>query len=175
MQYFSSPQPDNDNGESQQNRQALMAERQESLKAGLVASGAVTLPVLLTILLSALGFDLERLVPLPSFTIDTLVSSRFAVLLPELISIGSIFISTFLFGVTYRYAAASSRNFQLKAGIVAAFGLVRGLALTEKAIATTPIAYCLIQVAASLGTFALAGLFLDWTIGLGKIRPVAPE
>ncbi len=67
-----------------------------------------------------------------------------------------------LFGITYRYAVRQDPNPQLKAGVVLAFSLVRGLALVNVAAAVSlrgwPFA---VVIAESLLIFATAAASLE--------------
>ncbi|PZV01051.1 MAG: hypothetical protein DCF32_16710 [Leptolyngbya sp.] len=67
-----------------------------------------------------------------------------------------------LFGITYRYAVRQDENSQLKAGVVLAFSLVRGLALVNVAAAVSlrgwPFAAA---IAESLLIFATAAASLE--------------
>ncbi|KAI8109952.1 hypothetical protein M9434_001228 [Picochlorum sp. BPE23] len=52
-----------------------------------------------------------------------------------LANLGVVAVSSFLFGVVYRYAVRSDvRNTQLKGGVVGAFGLVRGLSMAQEVV-----------------------------------------
>lgn len=54
-----------------------------------------------------------------------------------LANLGVVAVSSFLFGVVYRYAVRSDvGNTQLKGGVVGAFGLVRGLSMAQEVIGT---------------------------------------
>ena len=76
------------------------AERGESAKAGMVAAAGGALAALPL----SLGMDADVM----------------------LLSAGIALVASFLFGVTFRYAVRQDRgNVQLKAGVVAAFGLVQ--------------------------------------------------
>ncbi|WP_225885384.1 hypothetical protein [Leptolyngbya sp. KIOST-1] len=78
-----------------------------------------------------------------------------------------------LFGITYRYAVRQDENSQLKAGVVLAFSLVRGLALVNVAAALSlrgwPFA---VAIAESLLMFAAAALVLELAQGQGWITAV---
>ncbi len=67
-----------------------------------------------------------------------------------------------LFGITYRYAVRQDENSQLKAGVVLAFSLVRGLALVNVAAAVSlqgwPFA---VAIAESLLMFTTAAASLE--------------
>lgn len=54
-----------------------------------------------------------------------------------LANLGVVAVSSFLFGVVYRYAVrADVGNTQLKGGVVGAFGLVRGLSIAQEVVGT---------------------------------------
>lgn len=65
-----------------------------------------------------------------------------------------------LFGLTYRYAVGRSQYFQLQAGVVMAFGLVRGLALVDVGSALAqrgwPFAAAVVESLLLFGAGALA-------------------
>lgn len=100
----------------------LMAERIESLKAGIIGGLSV-----------CFAFAIASL-------LNTLVLAKYfqtlACLQSDLnwhlwVSGAVASFTGFLFGVTYRYIIRSDKNPQLKAGGVLAFGLVRGLTQIE--------------------------------------------
>ncbi|MBD2231360.1 hypothetical protein H6G07_07195 [Phormidium tenue FACHB-1052] len=78
-----------------------------------------------------------------------------------------------LFGITYRYAVRQDPNPQLKAGVVLAFSLVRGLALVNVAAAVSlrgwPFA---VAIAESLLIFAAAAASLELARQQNWIKPV---
>ncbi len=78
-----------------------------------------------------------------------------------------------LFGITYRYAVRQDDNAQLKAGVVLAFSLVRGLALVNVAAAVSlrgwPFA---VAIAESLLIFAVAAAVLELARQQGWVKPV---
>ncbi|MGB6017033.1 MAG: hypothetical protein WBG32_20030 [Nodosilinea sp.] len=78
-----------------------------------------------------------------------------------------------LFGITYRYAVRQDENSQLKAGVVLAFSLVRGLALVNVAAAVSlrgwPFAAA---IAESLLIFAAAAAVLEIAHGQGWVKSV---
>lgn len=141
----------------------LMAERIESLKAGIVGGLSV-----------CFSFAIASL-------LNTFVLAKYFQILASLHSDinwhlwGSLAVATFtgfLFGVTYRYIIRSDRNPQLKAGGVLAFGLVRGLTQIELGwnshITIWPF---LVLAAESLSWFALAAIALDIAIQLRWVKP----
>lgn len=78
-----------------------------------------------------------------------------------------------LFGITYRYAVRQDPNPQLKAGVVLAFSLVRGLALVNVAAAVSlrgwPFA---VAIAESLLLFATAAAALEIAQRQGWVKTV---
>lgn len=72
-------------------------------------------------------------------------------------------VSGSLFGITYRYAVRQDPNPQIKAGVVFAFGLVRGLALGQQAGFLWPALLWLTMVACgeSLVLFGGAAIALE--------------
>ncbi|MEH2127367.1 hypothetical protein [Nostoc sp.] len=140
-----------------------MAERIESLKAGIVGGLCV-----------CFSFAIASL-------LNTFVLAKYFQILAclqcdvnwRLLVSGAIAAFTgFLFGVTYRYIIRSDQNPQLKAGGVLAFGLVRGLTQIELGwnshITIWPF---LVLAAESLLWFALAALALDLAIQFRWVKP----
>ncbi|MEH2177161.1 hypothetical protein [Nostoc sp.] len=140
-----------------------MAERIESLKAGIVGGLCV-----------CLAFAIASL-------LNTFVLAKYFQTLASLHSNinwhlwGSGAVATFtgfLFGVTYRYIIRSDRNPQLKAGGVLAFGLVRGLTQIELGWNWhSTICPFLVLAAESLLWFALAAIALDLAIQFRWVKP----
>lgn len=140
-----------------------MAERLESLKAGILGS-------------FALGFAFV----VTSF-VNTLVLAKY---FPTLASLQIDFdwqwwvsglVAAFcglLFGVTYRYIIRFDQNPQLKAGGVLAFGLVRGLTQIEVGwnFSSTVLPFVVLAVE-SISWFALAAIAVDTAIQLRWIKP----
>lgn len=139
-----------------------MAERLESLKAGIIGGFSLLLAFSLTSLLNSY----------------VLASSQvFASLRWDLFSIQavvSVAITSFsglLFGVTYRYIVRNDQNPQLKAGGVMAFGLVRGLGVVDTGINCNSSVLPLVVLAAeSILWFALAASILDTAMQLGWVK-----
>jgi hypothetical protein len=135
----------------------LNADRIESLKSGLFS--AVTL---------GLAVNAATLGNIGLAARD----SRLAALLPDanlmhwLIRSAIALLSGFLFGVTYRYIVrADDRNPHLRSGAVLAFGLVRGLAQIEIALACPELLVVAgVGAIESLLFFTAARLVLDWAI-----------
>ncbi|MFN6566544.1 hypothetical protein [Dendronalium sp. ChiSLP03b] len=135
----------------------LMAERLESLKAGLVG-----------------GFSLCFAFAIASL-INTLVLAKY---FPRLASLQIDFdwhwcvsgaiaaICGLLFGVTYRYIIRSDKNPQLKAGGVLAFGFVRGLTQIEVGW-NADILPCVVLAGESVLWFAIAAIAVDTAIQFG--------
>ncbi|MDZ8136174.1 MAG: hypothetical protein RM049_12855 [Nostoc sp. DedQUE04] len=140
-----------------------MAERIESLKAGIVGGFSVCLAFAIASLLNTfiLAKYFQTLVCLQSDVNWHLVVS------------GAIATFTgFLFGVTYRYIIRCDRNPQLKAGGMLAFGLVRGLTQIELGWNShSTIWPFLVLAAESLLWFALAAIALDIAIQLRWVKP----
>lgn len=129
-------------------------ERIESLKAGGFAASSVAVVFPVTVL--ANDFLATRL---PIVPVNYWISGAIALL------------AAFLFGVTYRYIIRQDQNSHLKSGAVLAFGLVRGLAQVDIAIATqNTIVATSVLVVESVLFFAIARLVLDWTIAQGWLQ-----
>lgn len=141
----------------------LMAERLESLKAGIIGGLSVCFAFALSILLNT--FVLAKY-------FQTLANLQNDLNLHLWVS-GAIAIFTgFLFGVTYRYIIRSDQNSQLKAGGVLAFGLVRGLTQVELGWNShSTIWPFLVLAAESLLWFALAAIALDIAIQFRWVKP----
>ncbi|MBD2114011.1 hypothetical protein H6F59_19485 [Nodosilinea sp. FACHB-141] len=78
-----------------------------------------------------------------------------------------------LFGITYRYAVRQDDNPQLKAGVVLAFSLVRGLALVSVAAAVSLQGWSFaVAIAESLLIFATAAASLELARQQKWIKPV---
>jgi len=165
-----------DSERSLASRRLVWSDRQRSLGAGLVGAISALIAGWLVVALAA-SFQNQGLRWLEVGQL--LLRNR-----PDPVLATIVFISGFLFGVTYRYATAlRPKDRQLQAGVVLAFGLVRGLALAEPlAIALpwsqlpdlilhpeqaevmiwlsriSPIGLCLVE---SLAPFAFAGMVLS--------------
>ncbi|MDZ8056090.1 MAG: hypothetical protein RMX68_021830 [Aulosira sp. ZfuVER01] len=136
-----------------------MAERLESLKAGII--GAISLFLAFTIATLVNTLLLAKYFP-------TLVSLDF------LLSGAIAFFSGLLFGVTYRYIIRLDNNPQLKTGGVFAFGLVRGLTQIEVGwnFHGTVLPY-LVLAGESVLCFAIAAIALDTAMQIGWLKPFA--
>jgi hypothetical protein len=141
-----------------------MAERLESVKAGIFGGLSLCLTFLIT-----------------SFLNNLLLAKYFTELsILQLniqdwhwwISGGISCFCGLLFGVTYRYIIRSDENSQLKAGGVLAFGLVRGLTLVDVGLCCYSTILPFVVVAAeSIVWFAIAAIALDTAIKLGWVKP----
>ena len=137
---------------------SLVAERIESVKAGVVGAGAFAVAELVISMASALIWARES---------NFILLVNGGNLLVQL-AIGAV--SGFLFGVTYRYIIRDDRNSHLNDGAVLAFGLVRGLALIEQNLLSELLSGLLL-VAQSIICFAIARLILDLAIARSLIKP----
>ncbi|RUT10075.1 hypothetical protein DSM106972_005700 [Dulcicalothrix desertica PCC 7102] len=143
-----------------------MAERLESLKAAILASfGAIF-----------------------AFTIINLIQIKFSIFsstfdLHWWLSAAIVLFSGFLFGVTYRYIIRDDNNFQLKAGGVMAFAVVRGLVQADTKLAMVsdindifslalPLA---VLLAENVFLFGLAAILLDVAIQNSWIKAFKSE
>ncbi|MBE9136126.1 hypothetical protein IQ254_02735 [Nodosilinea sp. LEGE 07088] len=82
-------------------------------------------------------------------------------------------ISGGLFGITYRYAVRQDNNSQLKAGVVLAFSLVRGLALVNVAAAVSLRGWPFtVAIAESLLMFVAAAVVLEVAQRQGWVKAV---
>lgn len=145
----------------------LMAERLESLKAGVI--GGISL---------CLAFVITSLV-------NTLVLAKYFPILAILhqdinwhwwLSGGIAGFSGLLFGVTYRYIIRTDDNPQLKSGGVLAFGLVRGLTQIEvNGNFTSMLMPNLILAGESILWFAIGAIALNTTMQLGWVKPFSGE
>ncbi|GCL42503.1 hypothetical protein [Dolichospermum planctonicum] len=142
----------------------LMAERLESLKAGVIGSISLGLAFLSTSLINVLW--LYKYFYLVGYHTINMVSLQ--VLLSGVIA----GFSGFLFGVTYRYIIRVDTNPHLKTGGILAFGLVRGLTQIEVGWnINNPLLPFLILVAESILWFALAAFALDTAILRKWLKP----
>lgn len=138
-----------------------MAERLESVKAGIMGSISLGSAFLITSLFN--GFVLTEYLPI-------LVTKEFNL---EVLASGAIAgFSGFLFGVTYRYIIRTDTNPHLKTGGIWAFGLVRGLTQIEVGWNyTDTILPFLIFAGESILWFTFAAIILDTAILLGWLKP----
>ncbi len=142
---------------------SLVAERIESVKAGLVTATAFTFADLVAILLNNLIFVTWGI----EFHLLSVTSQ-----LDSIITIATALVNGFLFGVTYRYIVRNDRNSHLKDGAVMAFGLVRGLALLEATVSKSEHFWSLtILITEAILGFAIARYSLDFALQRKFIKP----
>jgi hypothetical protein len=140
----------------------LMAERLESLKAGVIGGFSLGFAFVITSLLNTLV--LAKYFP-------TLVSLHIDINWVWLCSGAIAGFSGLLFGVTYRYIIRTDKNPQLKTGAVMAFGLVRGLTQVEVGWNSSSTVLPLIVLASeSILWFALAAIAVDFAIQFGWVK-----
>ncbi|MCP6758254.1 MAG: hypothetical protein NHB32_05620 [Fischerella sp. CENA71] len=142
----------------------LMAERLESLKAGILAAlcllSAFVITSLINNLILAKYFPELRTLAVELFNLQFLLSGAIASF------------SGLLFGVTYRYVIRQDQNPHLKAGGVLAFGLVRGLAQIDVGVACTgDVLPFVILTFESVLWFEIAAIALDAAIHQGWLKP----
>ncbi|MBD6616025.1 hypothetical protein FNW02_09335 [Komarekiella sp. 'clone 1'] len=140
-----------------------MAERLESLKAGIVGGLSLCFAFIITSL------------------VNTLVLAKYFKILASLqidanwhwwVSCAVASFSGLLFGVTYRYIIRSDKNPQLKAGGVLAFGLVRGLTQVELGLTSAnKVLPCFVLALESVLWFIVGAIALDTAIQLGWLKP----
>jgi hypothetical protein len=142
-------------------QQIDLAERIESLKAGLLSALAVGIAFTLTALLHQVLLDPRWLTLSFSF-------ADYWGWVREAIAFGS----GFLFGVTYRYIIRQGENPHLKSGAVMAFGLVRGLAQIESigSSLTTQPWLAFVVLGESIIAFSVASIGIDLAIARRWIK-----
>ena len=141
-----------------------MAERLESLKAGVIGSISLGLAFLSSSLINVLWLD--KYYHLVNYNTINIVNLQ--VILSGII----VGFSGFLFGVTYRYIIRVDTNPHLKTGGILAFGLVRGLTQIEVGWnINNPVLPFLILAAESILWFALAAFALDAAILRKWLKP----
>jgi hypothetical protein len=138
----------------------LMAERIESLKAGIIGGLSLGVACFLT-------NSINNLVLSQHF--DILASLQFTASWHWLLSWAIAGFSGLLFGVTYRYIIRQDQNPQLKAGGVLAFGLVRGLAQIDAGWSWSFV----VLAVESVLWFVVAAIVLDTALRIGWIKPFA--
>lgn len=141
----------------------LMAERLESLKAGVIGGLSLCLAFLITSLVNILV--LARYFP-PLASLQTEINWHWW------LSGAIAGFSGLLFGVTYRYIIRTDQNPQLKSGGVLAFGLVRGLTQIDCTQAMLPD---FILAGESVLWFAMGAIALDTAIQIGWIKPFTSQ
>ncbi|HLO88424.1 MAG TPA: hypothetical protein VK203_25935 [Nostocaceae cyanobacterium] len=142
----------------------LMAERLESLKAGIIGGFSLVTACLITSFLNALV--VKKYLP-------TLFNEEFTqISLHFWLTLATAGFSGLLFGVTYRYIIRADQNSHLKTGAVFAFGLVRGLSQIETGWNSTSsvLPFCLLA-GESVFWFAGAAVILDTAISRGWVKP----
>jgi len=137
------------------------AERQESIKAGLLGA-VVGVPLVLG--LTALNSELGILSPARFSPIAATNSQQ--VIVGSAIAL----FSCFLFGVTYRYIIRQDANPHLRSGAVGAFALVRGLAQLEAIWQTSSWPVWLTLLGESFALLIGVQLALDWAIAQGWVK-----
>jgi hypothetical protein len=135
----------------------LMAERLESLKAGVIGGLSLGFACLMTNLLN--NFVLAKY-------FELLKSLQVAVNWHWLGGLAIAIFSGLLFGVTYRYIIRQDQNPQLKAGGVLAFGLVRGLAQIDVGWSWAFVVLGLESVL----WFVIAAIAVDAALRLGWVK-----
>ncbi|MGB3651968.1 MAG: hypothetical protein WBA41_12260 [Rivularia sp. (in: cyanobacteria)] len=142
----------------------LMAERVESLKAGIISGLSFSL-----VFIIASIFDDFLLNEYFSELYD---ASIITVNLQRSISAGIAGFSGFLFGATYRYIIREDENPHLKSGGVFAFGLVRGLAQVDIGLNFSSSVFPFVLFALeSIAEFAITAFILDSAIKFGWVKP----
>lgn len=144
---------------------SLVAERIESVKAGIVGAGAFAVAELVILVAKLSVFHL-----LPELNLGNLAAS---ITIDQIWLIQSLIgvVSGFLFGVTYRYIIRNDTNSHLNDGAVLAFGLVRGLALIEQNLLGSELLSVLFLIIQSIICFAIARFVLDLAIAHKFIKP----
>lgn len=142
----------------------MMAERLESLKAGIIGGLSVGFAFLITSFINALV--LSQYFPLLATEEINPLALHFW------LSAGVAGFSGLLFGVTYRYIIRMDTNPQLKSGGVFAFGLVRGLTQIEVGWNVNNILLpMLILAGESILWFAYSAIILDIAMLVGWLKP----
>ena len=141
----------------------MSAERIESLKAGTLAALSFTLVYGIAVVGNSLVLaqQFESLAVLQITTPENL-----------LVKVASAWLSGFLFGVTYPYVIREDKNPHLKAGVVLAFGLVRGLAPVEVEQNLSDAFWALgVLGVEGILCFLVARLTLDWALHRHWLKP----
>ncbi|MBD2518691.1 hypothetical protein H6G93_27735 [Nostoc sp. FACHB-973] len=140
-----------------------MAERLESLKAGIIAGFFLFSGFVITSLLKT--FVLAKYFPI-------LASLQSDVNWHLWVNAAVATFTGFLFGVTYRYIIRTDKNPQLKSGGVLAFGLVRGLTQIELGWNFhSTIWPFLVLAAESVLWFGIAAIALNIAMQLNWVKP----
>ncbi|MEM6402513.1 MAG: hypothetical protein AAF757_20170 [Cyanobacteria bacterium P01_D01_bin.116] len=142
----------------------LMAERLESLKAGILSALSFSLVFIPASIFNQFLLK-EYFFKLYSGSIITLSWQW-------LISVGIASFSGFLFGSTYRYIIRKDENPHLKSGGILAFGLVRGLAQVDIGLnfPLSALTFTLIVIE-NIAEFAIAAFILDNAIKFSLVKP----
>ncbi len=142
----------------------LMAERWESLKAGILSAVSFSVVFILAAIFNQILLQ-EYFIKLYSSSIITFNWQW-------LISAGIAGFSGFLFGVTYRYIIRKDDNPHLKSGSVLAFGLVRGLTQVDIGLnlPLSVLPFALLALQSILG-FAVTAFILDSAIRFSWVKP----
>ena len=141
----------------------LMAERLESLKAGIISGLSFSLVFILASIFDDLLFNEYFIKYDVSIITETLQRS---------ISAGIAGFSGFLFGATYRYIIREDENPHLKSGGVLAFGLVRGLAQVDIGLNFSSSVFPFVLFALeSIAEFAITAFILDSAMKFGWVKP----
>ncbi|WP_414756297.1 hypothetical protein [Anabaena sp. CCY 9910] len=140
----------------------VMAERIESIKAGIIGGFSLGLAFIITSLLNTLVL---------AKYFSSLLSLQIDVNWPWLFSGAIAGFSGLLFGITYRYIIRTDKNSHLKDGAVMAFGLVRGLTQLEMGwnSSNTVLPFA-VMAGESILWFATAAIALDLAIQLGWVK-----
>ncbi|MEO1430523.1 MAG: hypothetical protein AAFV71_15955 [Cyanobacteria bacterium J06633_8] len=142
----------------------LMAERLESLKAGIVSAVSFSLVFILASIFNQ--FLLKEY--FKQLYTNSIITFNWH----WLISAGIAGFSGFLFGATYRYIIREDKNPHLKEGSVFAFGLARGLAQVDMGLNFSDSVFPLTVLASeSITGFAIAAFSLDCAIKFGWVKP----
>lgn len=141
----------------------IVAERIESLKAGILSGLSLTVAYSLITLSNCLVLAKQ-------FEVLAALDVTNAVNL--LVKVAIAFVSGFLFGVTYRYVIRDDENPHLKSGAVLAFGLVRGFAPVEVELNLIDSVWILgVLGIESILYFAIARFMLDLAIHHHWVKP----
>ncbi|WP_071188548.1 hypothetical protein [Trichormus sp. NMC-1] len=142
----------------------LMAERVESVKAGIIGGLSVGVAFLFISVINS--FVLAKYFPILILDKSNLVNLQF------LLSSAIAGFSGLLFGITYRYIIRTDTNPHLNTGGIFAFGLVRGLTQIEVGWNYTGTILPFLTLSGeSILSFAVAAFVLDTAIVLGWLKP----
>lgn len=148
-----------------------LAERVESLKAGLIGAAGST-SAALAWAVGVQGLQAVQAAPAEGLRAGLGAIAAVGWTLPGLAHGAIALLSGFLFGVTYRYVVRQDANPHLKSGAVMAFGLVRGLAEIDQIWPTLqPQWSAILPLLESVLIFAIARALLDAGLARGWVRP----